>query len=99
MKKAFALICALLLCPSCQPQEVVISQVRIAGNKRIPTETIRAQIQTQSGEPLSDARISADIQRIRALDEFDDVQIKDDVSLNGDHVLTFFVWEKFPKAQ
>jgi hypothetical protein len=35
-----------------------ISQVLIRGNRRIPTETIRAQIQTQPGLPPNQATVS-----------------------------------------
>jgi hypothetical protein len=35
--------------------------------------------------------------RMRRLGEFQDVQVKDEVNLNGDHVLVLYVCEKPPK--
>ena len=77
----------------------VISEIRVAGNRRISTEAIKAQIRTQSGELFSEPMIKADIERLRGLGEFDDVRIQDDVSRIGGRILTFQVYEKLPSHQ
>src|SRR5438093_5798705 len=92
--------CVSLLCFSCKSQNIeqkpkaesvavadktaVISEIRVAGNRRIPTEAIKAQIRTQLSEPT----LKADIERLRGLGEFDDVRIQDDLAQNGGRVLT-----------
>ena len=104
--------CVSLLCFSCKSQNIeqkpkaesvavadktaVISEIRVAGNRRIPTEAIKAQIRTQLGERLSEPTLKADIERLRGLGEFDDVRIQDDLAQNGGRVLTFMVYEKLP---
>src|SRR5262249_6790954 len=103
--------CIALLCPSCKSQSVeqkpkvesvavangdVISEIRVAGNRRIATETIKAQIQTRSGDLFSEPTLTGDIERLRGLGEFEDVRIQDEISPNGGRVLTFQVYEKFP---
>ncbi len=103
--------CLSLLCSSCKSQSVeqqpkvksvtvansdVISEIRVAGNRRIATETIKAQIQTKSGDLFSEPTIKGDIERLRELGVFDDVRIQDDVSSNGGHILTFQIYEKLP---
>src|SRR5262245_16222261 len=110
MKRALRyLACLSLLCFSCKSQNVeqklpieqvtatnlkVISEIRVAGNSRISTETIKTQIRTQSGELFSEPTIKADIERLRGLGEFDDVRIQDESSPNGGRILTFMVYEK-----
>jgi len=103
--------CISLLCSSCKSQSIeqkpkvesvnsgVISEIRVAGNRRISTEAIKAQIRTQSGELFSEPMIKADIERLRGLGEFDDVRIQDDVSRIGGRILTFQVYEKLPSHQ
>ena len=103
--------CISLLCCSCKSQSVeqkakvesvtvanghVVSEIRVVGNRRIATETIKAQIQTRSGDLFSELTIKGDIERLRGLGEFDDVRIQDDVSSNGGRILTFQVYEKLP---
>ncbi len=103
--------CISLLCSSCKSQSVeqkpkvesvtgasgdVVSEIRVAGNRRIATETIKAQIQTKSGDLFSERTIKGDIERLRGLGEFDDVRIQDDASSTGSHILTFQVYEKLP---
>ena len=106
--------CISLLCSSCKSQSIeqkpkvesvtvansgVISEIRVAGNRRISTEAIKAQIRTQSGELFSEPMIKADIERLRGLGEFDDVRIQDEIGPNGGRILTFQVYEKLPSHQ
>jgi outer membrane protein insertion porin family len=109
MKKAFAsLICVSLLSANCRQQKVeqrtvtkasdqaLISDVIIAGNKYIQTETIKARLQTRPGEPFNEATIKTDIERLRASGEFDDVRISEAIGANGGHIVIFEVREKLP---
>jgi outer membrane protein assembly factor BamA len=108
MKKTFAsLICVSLLCLNCQQQKVeqrtvtkaadqaLISEVIIAGNRGIPTETIKARLQTHPGERLNEATIKADVERLRASGEFTDVRVSDEAGRDGGRILIFEVREKF----
>ena len=112
MKRALRYFaCLALLCFGCKSQGIektpkvehvaqtnaaVISEIRVAGNRRIPTETIKAQVRTQPGELFSEPTIKADIDRLRGLGEFDDVRIQDAIAPNGGRILTFQVYEKLP---
>ena len=61
----------------------VVDEVVIAGNRRIPTETIKANIQTQAGVPFNEDTVKSDIERLRSLGYFDDVRITDDTGPTG----------------
>jgi Surface antigen variable number repeat len=105
MKKAFlTIICGSLLFLSCKPRiaqsptsppiapaTVTVSEIFIAGNRRVPTDTIRSQIRTQIGGPLDESTVKSDVQRIRALGEVRDVRVSYETAADGGRVVTFSV--------
>ena len=106
MRKAFALcICLFILLVSCERQKVrstaptqasnpgVVRELIIAGNRRIPTDTIKANIHTRAGAPLNMATLKADIERLESSGEFDNVSLTEETQGNGDHILTIDVKE------
>jgi outer membrane protein assembly factor BamA len=110
MKKAFlAIVCCSLLFLSCRPKiaktstsaqtatTVAVSEIFIAGNRRVPTETIRSQIRTQVGQPLDESTVKSDIERIRALAEVRDVRVSYEIARDGGRVVVFNVAEVRPK--
>ncbi len=64
--------------------QALISDVIIAGNRYIQTETIKARLQTRPGEPFNEATIKANIERFRASGAFDDVRISEAMGPNGE---------------
>jgi outer membrane protein assembly factor BamA len=110
MKKAFlTMACCSLLFLSCRPRiaqtspgtqtaaTVSVSEIFIAGNLRIPTETIRSQIRTQIRQPLDESTVKSDVERIRALPEVRDVGVSYETARDGGRVVTFNVAEVLPK--
>jgi len=101
------MICLSLLYLSCKPaaqqsnteaiRPTVISDIIVAGNRRIPTETIKSQIHLKPGEALNESVIRDDVARIRALGEFNDVRVSDEAASDGRRVLVFQVSEKLQK--
>jgi outer membrane protein assembly factor BamA len=106
MKKAFlAMTCCSLFFLSCRPRiaqtspssqtatTVSVSEIFIAGNRRIPTETIRSQIRTQIGQPLDESTVKNDVGRIRALPEIRDVRVSYETARDGGRVVIFNIAE------
>jgi len=108
MKKAFAPWCLFLLLVSCGRQPLqknsvstsanwaVVNNIWIRGNRRISSETIKANIHTQPGTPINEATVKADVERLRSLNEFDDVSVTDETDSSGVRTLIFNVSEKPP---
>jgi len=108
MKTVFVLMmCLSLLYLSCKPaaqrsdseatRATVISDIIVAGNRRIPTDTIKSQIRIRPGDALNESAIRDDVARIRALGEFNDVRVSDEAASDGRRVLVFQVSEKLQK--
>jgi beta-lactamase regulating signal transducer with metallopeptidase domain len=72
---------------------VTVTRVQIAGNRRIPTDTIRSGLQTKAGDPISLTAISRDIRALYSLGFFDDVQFETESADSG-MIVTFSVKEK-----
>jgi outer membrane protein insertion porin family len=70
-----------------------IEEVRVSGNRRIPTETIKYTIQTKPGEQLDKDAIRRDIKALYSLGHFDDIRVEEEPGANG-LILTFVVKEK-----
>src|SRR5262249_8601806 len=105
MKKACAsIIFGALLFLSCKPRipqsptagpqtPVTVSNIFVAGNRRIPTDTIKAQIRTQTGSPLNESTVKGDVERIRSLGEIRDVRVSYENAADGGRVVIFNVSE------
>jgi len=78
------------------PQPAIVEDVRVAGNRRIPTETIQANIESKPGQPFDRAIINRDEDRLRSLGYFDDVRVTIEKGPNGGPIVTFNVREKWP---
>ena len=72
----------------------MIEDVRVAGNRHIPTETIKINIQSKPGDPFNEVTARRDVERLRSLGYFDNVRLTDETGPNGGRVLTFAVREK-----
>jgi len=70
-----------------------IKEVRVAGNRRANSRTIRFYIHSKSGEPYSVRKTREDIRRIYDLGYFDDVVLLIDEEKDG-LILTYRVKEK-----
>ena len=74
----------------------VVSNISIVGNRRVQSERIKANIHTQLGAPLDEATVKADVDRLRSLNEFDDVSVTEETDSSGGRALIFNVREKPP---
>jgi outer membrane protein insertion porin family len=70
-----------------------IEDVRIVGNRRIPADTIKYQIQTKPGALLKAEVLRADIRRLYALGYFDDIRVDEQSGQTGP-IIVFTVKEK-----
>jgi outer membrane protein insertion porin family len=75
------------------PEPNRIEEVRVTGNRRIPSDTIKYQLQTKPNDRLTPAIIAADVKRLYAQGHFDDISVDQDPGKNG-VIVTFRVKEK-----
>ena len=98
-----------LLSPACHQQQdqravtifrpaqpPIIEDLRVAGNRRISSETIHARIDTKPGQPFNRVIINRDEDRLRSSGDFDDVSVTVENGPNGGPIVTFNVKEKQP---
>ena len=96
--KLFAVAFALFL-NGVQPQAVQtpdpdrIIGIEVRGNRRIPSETIRYNIQTRAGDTLNTSVVQRDIRTLIALGYFDDIIVSEENSDDG-KIVIFEVKEK-----
>lgn len=76
-------------------QDVLVEQVVIRGNRRIPESTVKIWIGTREGEPFVPAQITRDIRALYAQGHFDDVKVYSEDGPRGGKIITFEVKE-FP---
>ena len=74
--------------------EPKIETIEIRGNPRIPTDTIKYNIQTKTGTPLNPEIIRRDIKTLYAQGFFDDIRVEEADGRNGGIVVIFTVSEK-----
>ena len=95
---AFTVLLALLF-TSVEPQPLQspvrnrIEEVRVSGNHRIPTETIKYNLQTKPGDAFDKNVIRRDIKALYALGHFDDIRVEQEPGKTG-NIVTFIVKEK-----
>src|SRR2546421_6434225 len=70
-----------------------IEEVRVGGNRRIPTDTIKYNLQTKPGGQLSKDVIRRDMKALYALGHFDDIRVEQEPGTTG-QIVTFVVKEK-----
>src|SRR5215831_8864388 len=70
-----------------------IEEVRVANNHRIPAESIRFQLQTKAGDRYNLKTIDADIRRLYAMGNFEDIRVDSEVGDTG-RIIIFWVKEK-----
>src|SRR5260370_16222999 len=75
-------------------QNVIVEQVLIRGNRRIPESTIKIWIGTREGDPYSPAQIERDIRALYAQGHFEDVKIYAEEGTRGGKIITFEVSER-----
>ena len=70
-----------------QTSPSIVKEVVVRGNRRIPTDRIRSELQTKSGELVKLTSVSRDIRALYSLGYFDDVQFETESASDG---LTIF---------
>jgi len=78
-----------------QPQQKLVEEVDIIGNRRLRKDDIIYYIQTRPGDPYNPAQVSRDLQTILSLGFFDKVETRVDVgdAPRGGLIVTFHVKE------
>ncbi len=70
-----------------------IEDVRVNGNRRIPTDTIKFNLQTKTNDRFNMDVIRRDIKTLYAMQLFDDIRVDEDQGKTG-KIITFVVKEK-----
>jgi len=70
-----------------------IEDVRVTGNRRIPQDTIKYQLQTKAGDRLNMDVIRGDVKRLYAQGHFDDIRVDEEDGKTG-KIIIFSVKEK-----
>lgn len=70
-----------------------IEDVKVSGNRRIPTDTIKYNLQTKTGDRFNPRIIQRDVKTLYALGYFDDVRVDEDEGKTG-KIVIFAVKEK-----
>ena len=72
-----------------------VEEIRVIGNRRVPTSAIRNLIRTRVGEPLDSDTAQDDLQRIfRELRRFSNVQVRGEPTAAGGVIVVFEVSEQ-----
>ncbi len=75
------------------PDPDLIEAIEVRGNRRIPSETIRYNLQTRPGEPIDPGVVQRDIRALYALGYFEDIRVDEEDGENG-KIVIFEVAEK-----
>src|SRR5215471_18573477 len=70
-----------------------VEDVRVTGNRRIPTDTIKYQLQTKPNDRFNMDVIRADIRRLYAQGHFDDIRVDEERGKTG-RIVIFTIREK-----
>src|SRR5262245_43440054 len=90
MKATLFLICCTLLYATTalsQEQANLIEDVEVRGNRRIPTDSIKYNLQTKPGQPVSVSTIDRDVKALYALGYFDDIRVQEEKGNKGPIVI------------
>ena len=74
-------------------QSLFIERIDISGNRRIPTGTILAQIETKPGTTLNASLVERDIRTLESLGEFDRIRVEEEDGEEG-KIVIFHVQER-----
>jgi outer membrane protein insertion porin family len=77
-----------------RPQNVLVEQVLIRGNRRIPESTIKIWIGTREGDPYNPVQLDRDVRALYAQGHFEDVKVYAEDGTRGGKVVTFEVKER-----
>jgi outer membrane protein insertion porin family len=83
--------------PSAAPQNTAgprIESVDVRNNRRIPSDTIKYNIQTKAGDTLNPDIIRRDIKTLFSQGYFDDIRVDEEPGKNGGIIVVFTVQEK-----
>jgi outer membrane protein insertion porin family len=69
-----------------------VAEVRVAGNRRIEADAIRARVSTRPGDRYDPARLAEDVRQVHALGFFENVRVLSESTPAG-RVLTFQIEE------
>ena len=75
------------------PDPNQIEDVRIDNNRRIPSDTIKYNLQTKAGDTFNLDVIRRDIKTLYALQFFDDIRVEEEEGKTG-KIIIFWVKEK-----
>jgi len=70
-----------------------VADVRVAGNRRIEADAVKAVVTTKIGDTLTQTRVADDVRKIYALGFFHNVRVQVDRAAAGHVVLTYVVEE------
>src|SRR5262245_39229922 len=76
-----------------QGQQVLIEDVQVRGNRRVPTDSIKYYLQTKPGQALSEAAIRRDLKALYSLGYFDDIRVEEEAGARGP-IIVFQVNER-----
>ena len=98
MKGASILLALILSSPSLQASQTPgsnrVESIEIRGNRRIPSNTIKYNIQTKAGDVLNPDVIRRDVRTLYAQGFFDDIRVDEEDGKNGGVVVIFVIKEK-----
>jgi outer membrane protein insertion porin family len=66
-----------------QGQQVLIEDVQVRGNRRVPTDSIKYYLQTKPGQALSETTIRRDLKALYSLGYFDDIRVEEEAGARG----------------
>jgi outer membrane protein insertion porin family len=98
MKVALALLAVILsgfgVYAAQIPEGARVENVRIDGNKRVPSDSIKYRIQTKPGGVLNMNTIRRDVKELYAQNLFDDIRVDSEDGKTGGVVVVFTIKEK-----
>ena len=75
------------------PVQNVIEAIEVTGNRRIPAQTIRYNLQSRPGEPIDAVTVQRDIRALYGMGYFDDIHVYEEDGDSG-RIVIFEVAEK-----
>src|SRR5260370_904968 len=75
-------------------QNVIVEQVLIRGQRRIPESTIKIWIGTREGDPYNPGQLDRDVRALYAQGHFDDVKVLAEEGTCGGKIISFEVSER-----
>ncbi len=76
--------------------EPLVEAIKVEGNKKIDTQSIKAKLSTKIGAPLSMEMVRQDIRNLYEIGYFDDVRVYIDKASEGGGIILYFVLVEKP---